>query len=373
MADPAITRLFEAPRVVLVVVLHRRAETFRWMGLVEVTVITVLLLLFLPLLAAGLLVAPLAAAVYIGLGAAKVVAVIAGIAGVFGSLEIPHRALQRDAFRKFHRELEVRVYDSARDVVGTWRTRVTHEEVGRRVLAQVLREARDRRLVLVELVDAPLSCAEVWYGGRPLLCEPGLPATSTTRPSVEADGTVVTLSASGVEVARPLRSTGRVLAALLLLLMPVIAPALWVLRRPVRPALRRLWCDLRGVRRTLVFRASEGAVEVAEEANTPIETRRVEADELLGITWSEALTWGRGCRRVPASLRIIGQEHTIELPADRVGPRGRSVRNLLLAGAIHGDAAASGETHCPYCGTRHVMVAGQGCPSCGGWPEVLAS
>ncbi|MFT7518418.1 MAG: hypothetical protein ACI9MC_000549 [Kiritimatiellia bacterium] len=362
----------DAVRIALI---HRRVPTVRWLGFAEVLVATVAMLAVIPILALGLFAAPVAAVIYLGMGAAKVVAVAAGVAGVFGSIELPHRVLKRQAFTKYHHELQIVVTDRFGGTCGSAQARASSAEEGRTWVAEVLRRAAERQLVVVELVDDPLTCSEVWYGGRPLLAEPGVPAMSAAAGSLEADGAVLRIDDDAVEVRRQLASSGRVLGALLLVVIPLIAPALWLMRRPVGQALRRAWCDLRGASRWAVFRMTGGAIEVAEEVDggsRAIDSVTIEGADLVGITWSPTLSWGTAAAFVPASLRVVGHDHTLEVPAAFVGPRGRTLRDFLVASMLlhssHGDLTA-----CPYCGTAHSMVAGAGCPSCGGWPEALAS
>lgn len=360
------------PDAVRLALVHRREKRFRWWGLVEVALASTVLLVGLPLFALGLTAAPVVAGVYLGLGAAKTVAVFAGVAGIFGSVELPHRALRRNTFTAYRHRIDVIATSDVGHALQEAHARPRSAEEAERWVAQVLTAAAARKRVVVEMIDDPLTTTEVWYGGRPLLSEPGLPAVSVTAQALRDDGMEVALEAEAVECRRALPSAGRFVAAVLLVLIPILAPVLWLLRRPVGGAMRRAWCDLRGVPRFAIFRADAEGVHVWEAAGGVLDRRDTPADEVVGITWSMSLASDSSAERRAPTLRLVGEQDLLEFSPGLVGDHGFLIRDLLVAGLCR-TRRADGLTACPYCGTVHAMNVGVGCPSCGGWAEVLGA
>lgn len=341
---------------VRVVVRHDAVTRFRWMVLVELA----LLLVFLACLLPVWIVASLLIGEPIG----------------FRLDDVGARFTWREHV------VRLQLFDAAGRRLHERRLPIRRQEQVDGLLASVLRAADRDRMVVVQQLGAPNhQWVATFYGGRPLLAPPRLPApdeairTLSVQPGLE-----VRRDADALVLCLPQAERSRVGAVLgLLVAGPVRALSAEGRRRLVDD-----WMTVRGVDAGVVRLEvrPDGVRWSRERGGRQTGERSMAGGELLGVAYGPVLAAGEDARPRPPRLRLIGRRNTVDLPTELSPDLGGVLAELVIAASLELRArhpalglryALEGTTHCGYCGTLYDLGTAERCPSCGAPPVVGAA
>jgi hypothetical protein len=336
---------------------HERRRRFRWMGVVEIILGLILCICLIPIL------------------------LIAALSGSDMDIELP--SFSGRLWHRWH-ELVLVMLDASGETLATARQAPESQEEGERITAAVLAAADRQGVMVLETIgESVAEIVEVWYGGQPLLSHPERRDVAVLSHRLRGAGLDVTEEPARMVLSQPLPTMGRVASAVVLvvLYLPLTLLLFWSPRW--RVALQEMVMNARGEspgRREVVVTAEAITGRSVRGERVWGETR-VDGYELLGLTFSPTLSYSGEIRRSPATLRCIGQHHTITMPMSVDPAQGSVLRDWLVATSLQLRAekpelglAGDGPrpTRCPYCATLYIFKPGVPCPSCGGWPEQLS-
>ena len=352
---PSFADLLARPmgEVARAVLRHGRRTSFRWIGLVELSLSLLFCVCALPVFFALFLISG---------GEANAMA-----EGGDGGPSLIERAMRR--LHRHHHDLTLSFYGANGGALAEVRHTPRSEDEGDAILCALLNLARAQGIVLVESIE-PAEIVSVYYGGTPLLALPESIEPPKDRARLDLAGFATELIPDGLRIRHPAQPRSRVGAALLLGLLVLLLPIV-LLSRSGRLALADVLADVRGLppeqmEMTIVTSRLHFERKRGDDLR---EARDFDLSLLLAVRFGAELGYDRDVSRQRARLSLYEASAVHRLPIMH-GDVGGPLRNLLISAAIRAQSAQTGaasHTRCPYCVTQYELLAHTRCPRCGAW------
>lgn len=342
--------------VARVVLRHRRRDTFRWLGVAELTV--------------GLVLCVCAIPVWIALFFAS-----AGDVGSVGEDSSQPGWFERMSRRlhSWHHDLVLTVYGPDQQLLAEAVHTPKSPDEGDAILCAIVAMAQTQGAVVVEILD-PLEMVAAYHGGRPLLALPEAFDPTVDRAQLAHAGFESEDHDDGMTLRRSdePRSHG---AALLLFFLLLLFLPFFVVTADGRDTLREAWRDMRRVPpacTTLRFYPDRVHFEV-RRGDDIRESFQQDLRALLAVRFGASLGYDRQVTRRGSELSLIEAAGIRRLPL-YLEREGLALRNLLVFAATraqHGHQRGATQTRCPYCAAVYLVADHSRCPSCGAFPGDL--
>lgn len=356
MAQPTLNDLLQQPidGATRLIVHHERIATFRWLGVLEMVLIVgafccciVPVMIVLTILSGG------------------------------GNWDSDTELFRWNRLFHHWHDLIFTAFDGNGQVIASRRVRLLTEQQGDPLLASIIQAADRQGVIVIETIGAKAAAAtHLWYGGRPLLAEPGLPTGDRTAQRLESLDCVLSYSDEETTLRYQSPPTPTGMLVLKVAGLGLVFPLLLV--KDLREMFSVALAELQG-KGPPVFHLRVRVDEVAarrEQGDKLLGEQRIAGHRIVGFAWSRELTYGDQAEIVGPHLRValIDGIEQLHVPSDL----GAVLRDFLTRetldhrarrpelGLTHGDPPA---TRCPYCGALYIFEPGTGCPSCGGWPD----
>lgn len=344
------------PNVTRLVVQHIPTRTFRWMGLIEVTV---LVLAFCCVLLPVFLLLFIVTRGGIGLDALD--------------LRLP----ELDRFHYTWHDIEIRALDANGTVQVRHRQRFEDADAAHLLVSSILQAADKQGLMVIETIGETLSSETTrWYGGRPLMMRPEVSTSDLLWSRLERARCTRHLGTQSTEIRYAEAHAGRLTLFIRILGLGLLFPLL--LSAHNRRALRTAVAEYKtGSPSTWHVECAATHIRLSRTCGELTQwTQTIEGHTLLGVTWAPSLSYGRRARLNAPTLQFTTAQgrHHVHVPE----ALGRTLADYiplehLRRRAGHpslGDTTGlAPATRCPYCGAVYVFTPGQGCEACGGWPD----
>lgn len=356
----ALDDLLQAPLngVTRITIQHIPTQTFRWLGIIEGVFL-------------------LGAFCCVVLPTFLILFVLSG-----GSVGNDGLDLKLPNFDRFHyRWHDLRIVAWSSDtLLFEKRLRVLTEREGNQLVAALLDAAGRQGVMVVETVGNEAHPETTrWYGGRPLMAPLNLSNSEQSWDRLQRAHCQKHVSDT-VEVRYSEGATGRITLIIRLIGRLLLFPLL--IQKHNKKALQRVWGELKtGESFTWSFTVSETHIRILLTCGQVIQiSEDIDGLRLLGISWAPSLSFGSHAQLEDPTLQFVskGGIQRIAVPQTLGAP----LCNFLIAEtlrlrALHPElklpCGPPPPTLCPYCGALYLFVAGEGCPSCGGWPEKVSS
>jgi len=349
---PSFADLLARPmgEVARVVLRHERRTSFRWVGLVELSLSLLVCVCALPILVVLFV---LSGEVPMGEGGDDDPGFV-------------ERALRR--LHSHHHDLALSFYGSGGEALADTRHTPRSQVEGEAILCALLRLARTQGVVVVELL-APAEIACVFYGGAPVLALPEGLEPQKDRARLDAAGFETELIDEGLRITQEGEPRSRFGAFLLLCLLLALLPIV-LLTRGGREVLADVWADFKGLPAEEVVLTLGSTLRYERRRGGRVrDSREYPLSSLLAVRYGPELGYDREVSRREARLSLWEHDRGRPLPL-KLGSGGWPLRNLLVAAAIEAqseEAGVASAMRCPYCATQYELSAHARCPRCGAW------
>ena len=344
------------PNVTRLVIQHIPKRTFRWLGLIEISVLV---------LAFCCIVVPAFIAIFV---------LTRGSIG-FGSMDLKFPELDR--FHYIWHEVDIRALDAEGNEWVRHRQRFENADSAHLLIGSILHAASKQGIMVVETIGDTLSSQTIrWYGGRPLMMRPEVASSDLLWSRLQQARCTRHLGAETTEIRYAEAHTGRLTLALRILGMSLLFPILFLANN--RRALRYAIAEYKtGAPHTWHFKCSATHIQLSRTCGELVQwAHSIEGHTLLGVAWAPSLSYGRrACLESPTlQFSSLNQRQCIFVPE----ALGRTLAEYLAVEHVRRQAAhpdlgplndAAPATRCPYCGAIYIFAPGEGCASCGGWPD----
>lgn len=301
---------------------------------------------------------------------------------------------RHSSFYTYHHEIVVRSYSIDEGLLNESRTRVESMSHGDHVLATVLADAANERLIVTETVDVapgkkgPVEVSHRWYGGRPLMVSPGLRDAESLLPELKAAGIDVATTDEEIFLKRatppesfwyPFMVVGFFVLFLvgvsigltplsLVVVVPVLIVAAIINRREFGDLLFRMLCALFRIDHRFELCVVGTTVRFDHVQAWRRHHGTTEGSPLVAIGHGGALGPEPGVDRSPPAVRVYGEKASVVIPPEAVEGAGPLVYEWLASALLK--QMPSTELHdfrskCAYCGTLWDIEKAERCPSCG--------